>query len=120
MKPSVFSLVGVMLCAIAPSAYAHAFLDTADPAVGATLNAAPTVVTLTFSEGLEPHFSSITVVDAGGQRVDLNDFHAVADDPKRIAVGLKPLVPGSYKVVWRATSVDSHKTNGSYSFKLAP
>jgi hypothetical protein len=120
MKLRVFPLVVALLCAGMPAAYAHAFLDTADPAVGATLNAAPTIVTLTFSEGLEPHFSSITVVDAAGQRVDLDDFHALADNPKRIAVGLKPLVPGSYKVLWRATSTDAHKTNGSYSFKLAP
>jgi methionine-rich copper-binding protein CopC len=34
-------------------------------------------------------------------------------------VGLKPLEPGIYKVTWRITSIDTHKTKGSYTFKLA-
>jgi methionine-rich copper-binding protein CopC len=31
---------------------------------------------------------------------------------------LKPLLPGSYKVIWHATSVDAPKTEGSYSFTV--
>ena len=88
--------------------------------VGATVAAAPIAVTLTFTEGLEPRFSSIAVEDAAGQRVDLGDAHLVQDDQTRFAVGLKPLAPGRYKVQWRATSVDTHKTNGSFSFTVAP
>ena len=113
-------LAGAMFCAGLSGAEAHAFLDKADPGVGATVQAAPAAVILTFTEGLEPRFSSITVEDAQGQRVDLGDAHAVADDPTRFAVGLKPLAPGRYKVEWRATSVDTHKTNGNFSFTVAP
>jgi copper resistance protein C len=112
-------VAGCLCCAISPAS-AHAFLETADPAVGATVKAGPAAVTITFTEALEPHFSSISVQDGSGQRVDLGDAHPVAGDATRFAVGLKPLKPGSYKVLWRATSVDTHKTNGSYSFTVAP
>jgi methionine-rich copper-binding protein CopC len=114
------SLASAMYCAGVTAALAHAFLDTADPAVGATIKVAPAAVTITFTEGLEPDFSSLTVEDQTGQRVDLGDAHTAPDDAKRFSVGLKPLQPGSYKVLWQATSVDTHKTSGSYSFTVAP
>ena len=108
------------LCADLSGAEAHAFLDRADPGVGATIKATPATVTLTFTEGLEPAFSSITVQGADGQRFDQGSAHTVDGDPTRFAVDVKPLPPGTYKVLWRATSVDTHKTNGDYSFTVAP
>lgn len=115
LLPFTIGLLGV-----AGPALAHAFLDTADPAVGSTVKAAPPIVTITFTEALEPSFSSITVKDETGERVDLDDAHVVPDDPTRFAVDLKPLKPGSYKVNWRVTSVDTHKTSGSFNFTVAP
>jgi methionine-rich copper-binding protein CopC len=38
--------------------------------------------------------------------------------PKRLEVSLKPLQPGTYNVTWRITSTDTHKTKGSYIFKV--
>jgi methionine-rich copper-binding protein CopC len=113
-------LAGAVFCAGTQAVLAHAFLDKADPAVGATLKAAPTEVTITFTEGLEPDFSSLTVEDESGQRVDLGGAHTAPDDATRFSVGLKQLKPGSYKVLWRVTSVDTHKTSGSYSFAVMP
>jgi methionine-rich copper-binding protein CopC len=114
------TLAAAMVCAGIPAALAHAFLDTANPAVGATLTTAPAEVTITFTEGLEPDFSSLTVEDQSGQRVDLGDAHTAPGNPMRFSVGLKPLKPGNYKVLWHATSVDTHKTNGSYGFTVTP
>ncbi len=113
-------LAGAMFCAGVPAALAHAFPDTADPAVGATVKVAPPSLTITFTEALEPRFSSLTVEDEAGQRVDLGDAHTAPDNAKRFSVGLKPLKAGSYKVRWRATSVDTHKTTGNYRFTVAP
>jgi methionine-rich copper-binding protein CopC len=101
------------------TADAHAFLVTADPAAGAVLKTPPTAVTILFTEALEPSFSSLTVSDDSGTRVDLDDAHTLGDGT-RYAVGLKPLKPGSYKVVWHATSVDTHKTSGRYEFTVEP
>jgi copper resistance protein C len=30
------------------------------------------------------------------------------------------LAPGSYKVIWRVLSVDTHVTEGDYKFRVAP
>jgi methionine-rich copper-binding protein CopC len=76
-------------------------------------------VVIGYSEGVEPHFSTIVVQNAKGERVDKRDVH-LAGDATHLAVGLPALPPGTYTVVWHATSVDTHKTQGSYSFSIAP
>ena len=54
----------------APAARAHAFLDHASPAVGSSLPAAPSAVTMWFTQQLEPAFTTATVSDKSGARVD--------------------------------------------------
>ena len=106
--------------AAADPACAHAQLRQADPAVGSTLHSAPTQVTLTFSEALEPRFSTIVVQNQIGAPVDRHDLHVAGDDAHHVAIGLVPLAAGTYSVVWHATSVDTHKTEGSFTFTIAP
>ena len=98
-------------------ALAHARLRQATPAPGATLSTAPKQVSITFSEALEPKFSAIEVRNSSGKRFDNGPPRAGADS-KTLIVDLKPLPTGDYTVVWRATSVDTHKTDGSFSFML--
>jgi methionine-rich copper-binding protein CopC len=97
------------------AAQAHAFLDHASPLVGSTVRSAPREVTLSFTQNLEPAFSSVEVTDAGGGRVDQGKAE-ISGNTMRI--GLKTLAPGSYKVRWHALSVDTHKTEGSFSFHV--
>jgi copper resistance protein C len=101
-------------------ALAHALLQSASPAVGSTVRAAPAQVEITFSEGVEPRFSAIEVRDGAGQRVDKGDAHTAPRDDRHLAVSLGPIPPGTYKVAWHATSVDTHKTEGSFTFTVAP
>jgi methionine-rich copper-binding protein CopC len=96
-------------------AYAHAHLARAEPRVDSTVTPAPHEVSLSFTEGLESVFSTIEVHDAQGSRVDEGEPQ-ISGSTMRI--GLKALSPGSYKVYWRALSVDTHKTEGSFSFKV--
>lgn len=102
----------------APSlAEAHARLKTASPAPGDMIMTPPTEVSIVFSEALEPKLSSITVEDAQGNHVE-DGPAASGADPKNLVVKLKKLQPGDYKVIWHATSVDTHKTEGSFTFML--
>jgi methionine-rich copper-binding protein CopC len=101
-------------------AMAHAHLQKADPAVGSTVNAAPTEVSIHFTEGVEPKFSSIAVTNAAGATVDKHDVHTAPGDQQELIVGVQPLPPGVYNVEWHATAVDTHKTEGKYSFTVAP
>jgi methionine-rich copper-binding protein CopC len=99
----------------APAARAHAFLDHASPLVGSTVSAAPQEVSLTFTQKLEPAFSSVTVTDASGAQVSQGKAQISGNTMR---VGLKALGPGSYRVRWRALSVDTHTTEGSFTFHV--
>lgn len=96
-------------------AHAHAFLDRASPLVGSTVATAPHEVSLTFTQSLEPAFSSVTVTDASGALVSQGKARISGTTMR---VGLKALGPGSYKVHWRALSVDTHTTEGTFSFQV--
>jgi methionine-rich copper-binding protein CopC len=109
-------LVPLLLIAFAPiAARAHAFLDHASPLVGSTVPAAPHEVALTFTQNLEPAFSTVQVTDSGGARVDQGRAQVSGNT---MTVGLKSLGPGSYKVHWHALSVDTHSTEGAFTFHV--
>jgi copper resistance protein C len=97
---------------------AHAFLDHSDPAVGSTVSASPAVMHLWFTQQLEPAFSWVTVTDKSGATV--NDGSAAVDPSNRseFDVKLKALTAGTYKVKWHALSVDTHTTEGDYTFSV--
>jgi len=106
-------------CALAaPLAHAHAFLDHSDPAVGSAVPTAPPIITLWFTEHIEPAFSTVTVTDATGQRVDLGNAHVPPDNPAELQVGLKNLPHGTYTVQWHVVSVDTHPTEGNFNFDV--
>ena len=106
--------------ALAGAAWAHAFLDHATPAVGSTVQGTPARVALRFTQRLEPAFSRVQVVDAAGKRVDREDASVSGDDATMLTVSLAPLAPGRYAVKWRVLSVDTHVTEGDYTFTVAP
>lgn len=119
------AVVGSMIAAIGllgpvTRAFAHAGLAAAVPAPAATLPSAPGAVVLTFTEALEPQFSTIEVRNTQGERMDKADSHTAPGNRKQLIVDLKPLPPGAYKVLWRATSVDTHRSAGTYPFAIKP
>jgi methionine-rich copper-binding protein CopC len=113
-------LIAVILLLGATGVLAHAFLERADPRVGSTVRTSPAQVRLWFTEQLEPAFSSVQVVNEGGQRVDKGDSQVDPSAPKQLRISLSPLPPGTYKVIWRVLSVDTHVTEGDFTFRVAP
>ena len=115
-KLAAIALLPALLFAAAP-ARAHAFLDRAEPRVGSSVGSPPRLVSLWFTQNLEPAFSGAEVRDSAGARVDQG---ARVDPANRslMRVSLRPLRPGSYKVHWRVLSVDTHTTEGSFSFQV--
>jgi hypothetical protein len=99
---------------------AHAFLDRAAPAVGSTIHGAPAEVRLRFSQELEPAFSTVRVYDHSGRQIDRGDEHLDPGDTTLLKVSLPPLAPGIYRVVWRVLSVDTHVTEGDFTFEVTP
>jgi methionine-rich copper-binding protein CopC len=111
-------VLGLALLLTAPPARGHAFLDHASPPVGSSMVRPPPEVTIWFTQELEPAFSRVSVVDQSGARVDAGDARVDANDATILHVSLKPLPPGSYKVIWRVVSVDTHPTEGTFSFRV--
>jgi methionine-rich copper-binding protein CopC len=99
---------------------AHAFLEHSDPSVGSKVHSVPAAVRIWFTEAIEPRFSSIQVFDATGKQVDKKDTHSNPSNRSLLQVSLPRLGPGSYKVVWRIVSVDTHRTNGDFTFQILP
>lgn len=98
----------------ATAAEAHARLAHASPAPGSTVATSPSEVTLSFTENLEPKFSGAEVQNAAGARVDQGS----SASGNSMRVGLKSLATGAYSVHWHALSVDTHKTKGTFNFRV--
>jgi methionine-rich copper-binding protein CopC len=114
-------VIGFLLILLVQSARleAHAFLQRAEPSVGSTVQTSPNEVQIRFTENIEPAFSSIQVFDASGKEVDKRNVHLDRSDSALLHVSLPRLGAGTYKVVWRVVSVDTHVTNGNFTFRVA-
>ncbi len=101
------------------AAHAHAFLDHADPRVGNTVKS-PRIVSLWFTQNLEGSFSGIDVLDANGTRMNAGNALVDTRDRKLMRVPVKALPPGTYTVKWHVLSVDTHTTEGNFTFQVGP
>jgi methionine-rich copper-binding protein CopC len=114
----LFAACAIMSLSAAGTALAHPRVLRATPAVGGTVAAAPSEVTIRFNEKLEPAFSSVVVRDADGKQVDKGDGALDKKDHQLMRASLGPLAPGVYKVEWRAVGTDTHKVNGDFVFTV--
>ena len=121
MKIHLFFATSLMLLlANQKCAFAHAFLDHADPRVGSEIATAPVEVKVWFTQDLEPAFSSLQVFDANGTEVDKKDSHPDSKDKTLLIISVPPLQAGTYKIVWKVVSVDTHHTAGDFKFTIKP
>jgi methionine-rich copper-binding protein CopC len=74
----------------------------------------PGQVTLYFTQNLEPRFSRAEVRNSAGARVD----QGVSVSGSVMRVSIRTLPPGTYRVSWRVLSVDTHTTEGAFSFTV--
>ena len=98
-------------------AWAHAELIASTPVRDATLAKAPTAVTVTFSERLNPEFATIVVSDSARQR--LGASAPVVDAGSGTVTLSSPPGNGTYTVAYRVVSVDGHTAQGSFTFTVA-
>lgn len=119
MKKITFgSLAVVLFLALQSHAWAHAFLDHAEPKVGGAVTNSPAELKLWFTQNLEPAFSSVEVHDPHGRQMDKKDAHLDDKDKSLLLLSLPQLPPGTYTVTWHAVSVDTHKTQGHFAFTV--
>ena len=98
----------------------HAQYDHSLPATNARLTSGhpPVKVQVWFTERIEPSFSNLAVYNQSRQRVDMDDSHAVPNDPYSLVISLRPSLPdAAYTVVFQNVSLDDgHHVVGAFSF----
>ena len=105
------------LLVTAQLAVAHALPKQQSPTPDSTVEA-PHEVAIDFSEGLEPAFSTLVVVDAAGKQVNSAKSAVDAGNKKHMSVALGDLKTGVYQVEWTAVADDGHRTQGRYLFNV--
>jgi len=117
LKPFIIAVLASSLAATA--AYAHAFLDHAIPAVGATVSGSPSELRLSFTQGVVVAFSSVTISGDGGAvpaSKPVNDPSNQQIIHVRVGHALKP---GRFRVTWHVLYCDTQRTEGSYRFTVS-
>jgi copper transport protein len=118
-RPTAVVVVAIVAAVLwAGTARGHANLASSDPADGASLDAAPGAVTLTFTEPPDPEIASIDVLNRAGAPVQEGGARPVDGDRRSLQVALPPDLPdGVYTVSWSVWStVDGHRSAGAFAF----
>ena len=114
-RSSLAGIAPLFLLLATGHAAAHAFLERADPRVGNKVATSPHQVTLWFTEKLEAAFSKVTVTNAAGQRIDTGKARVSGN---QMSISLRPGGAGAYRVNWHVLSVDTHTTDGDFTFQV--
>jgi copper transport protein len=96
-------------------ASAHSEVVTTSPDNGAVLDTAPSAVTVTFTEPVNPVADQVRVFAPNGKRVDRGEPKASGP---QLRIGLQSVGDGTYLVSYRVTSADGHPVAGGFSFSI--
>lgn len=110
------ALGATALLLTAPSASAHAGIESSSPKNGAQLQAAPKAVTVTFHETVKLDGSGSRLMDQTGATVPATvkaKGHRVTLTPKT------PLPAGRYAAAWHVISADGDPVEGALTFTIA-
>ena len=107
----------VALLAFASAVAAHSFPEEQHPAAGQTLSTAPSEVRIKFDAPIEKLFAKLQVFDTSGKNHAVGTPQVSADGIE-LSTKLDNLTPGEYTVKWAVVCVDTHHTEGSYSFSI--
>lgn len=114
--------VAAVLCVLVPGATpaaAHAALTGTDPAEGTVVQEAPQAVSLNFSEGVQLADDAIRVLDPDGNDVTKGASGHADGDAETATTALRPGLPdGTFTVVWKTVSADSHPISGAFTFSI--
>lgn len=115
---AVVAMATLALGAAAVPAFAHASLETTDPAAGAIVPTAPAAIELRFSEAVSVGLGGVRVIAADGEAVSTGKPATVPGRPAVVRTPLPRLATGTYVVTWRVVSADSHPARGAFTFSV--
>ncbi|MEU0879429.1 copper resistance CopC family protein [Lentzea sp. NPDC005914] len=105
--------------AVAVPAQAHAELKSSNPASGATLDAPPKTIELTFSDVVSlPDGDAITVTGPDGATWPVTQAHAV-DKTITATIDGATAHAGAHTLAWKAQADDGDVISGTFTFTVA-
>ena len=142
MKTPLLRTVLTCILTLGTLSFAHSSLVSSSPKDDSTVKERPAQISMTFSEEVEPQFSTFVVYPLGqgdhealeekadtllpqvlskpdGNQVDAQLMTKEASGTVTLAL-LEDLKPGSYAVMWRALSVDTHTVQDLMVFTYQP
>ena len=119
MKIGIYAIAALaIVIANAIVVLAHSFPETEIPSAGQTVSTAPAEVTINFDAPIEKLFAKLEVTGADGTN-QAAGAPQISDDARRMSVKVSSLKPGDYTVKWAVVGIDTHHTEGSYTFTVA-
>ena len=122
MKTFRMCKYGAALVAIVVSnpivALAHSFPEKETPSAGQKVASPPSEVAIDFDAPIEKLFAKLEVAGADGANQAVGTPQ-ISDDGIRMSVKVPALKPGDYTVKWAVVGIDTHHTQGSYTFTVA-
>jgi copper transport protein len=112
-------MLGLAVSAVlgwATPAGAHANLISTTPSQGSTVDQAPPVVVMTFSEGISVKDDGVRLLDPSGAQVPGTSTTAEGFEARMRVPELTR--QGTYTVDWKAVSADGHPIRGAWVFNV--
>lgn len=115
----VLGWIALVLAFAAPAvASAHATLLEATPGEGTVLTDSPGEISLRYDESVGISSGAVKVLAPDGSRLELGEI-VNRDEGRVVAASLPPeLGPGTYTVLWRVLSEDTHSIFGATTFSV--
>lgn len=111
-------LAGLLALLPASPASAHATLAQSTPAADSIVAQAPNEVTLTYDQAVSTSFGAIKVLAPDGTQVDTGQVSS-RNGGRTVADTLHAnLAPGTYTILWRVVSADTHTVFGAVTFSV--
>jgi methionine-rich copper-binding protein CopC len=117
-KFKAVALLLAMTPGVALVAFAHSYPEEETPAAGQKVTIAPVEVSIKFDAAVEKLFAKLEVTGADGKNQALGT-PVLSDDGKRLSVKVGALKAGDYSVKWSVVCIDTHHSQGSYTFTVA-
>jgi len=116
----LIALIAICLSIVMPagSASAHAGLEESEPKPSSWLASSPSEIVLYFDEPVGVVFARIQILDQDGKEVFETRPTRDEDDHSTVRANIDELGEGTWVVVWRVASSDSHPVQGSFAFSI--
>jgi methionine-rich copper-binding protein CopC len=113
----VVLILTLTIAGVVSRAAAHSFPEEQHPAAGQKLAASPSEISIKFDAPIEKLFAKLQVLDTSGKDHVIG-APEVSSDGIELSTKVATLTPGEYTVRWAVVCVDTHHTEGSYSFTV--